>query len=124
MVAHQENGWRLSDTLSHFEETIQIAKAVGDRRAEGKYIGNLGTLYESLGQPETAIELYTKSIEIAIEIGDKRSESIHLSNLACVSRLLGKYESAIAAFEKASMKSADYFVTNVNWKSRSAHLRH
>ena len=43
---------------------------IGDKRGEGHNLGNIGNVYQNLGQYENAISYYKQAIEIAKQIGD------------------------------------------------------
>ncbi len=51
------------------------------RRAEGKYLGNLGLAHAGLGEARRAIQYFEEALAIAREIGDRRAEGNHSWNL-------------------------------------------
>ena len=53
-----------------YEQALNIAREVSDRRGEGNRLGNLGLFYVDLGCYK-AIEFYEQSLFIAREIGDR-----------------------------------------------------
>ena len=63
------------------QQSLDIAKEIGDRNSEGKSLMNLGIAYSSLGQYQQAIEFYQQSLDIAREIGDRNLEAIAWFNL-------------------------------------------
>jgi len=47
-----------------------------DLASEGSTYGNIGAIYELLGNYEKALEYYNKTLEIAQKIGNGENESI------------------------------------------------
>lgn len=97
--------------IAAFERALDIAREVGDRKAEGFNLGCLGDAYSALGQapgahprdrrPAAARECYRQALAIAREVGDRRAEAHHLGRLGSVYGDLGEREQAIAALEQA-----------------------
>ena len=59
------------------------------------HLGNLGVVYDLLGNYAQAIEYHQQSLTIAKEIGDRRVEGIALGNLGNAYHSLGNYAQAI-----------------------------
>jgi tetratricopeptide (TPR) repeat protein len=58
--------------IEHNEQSLMIVREIGDRRGEGKALGNLGNAYAALDESRRAIELSDQQLVIAQEIGDRR----------------------------------------------------
>lgn len=71
----------LRDAREHFEAALEIFVEIGDRRLEGVTRGHLGTVLESLGQPEEARRLRWQAVAIHREVGHRRMEAHELGNL-------------------------------------------
>ena len=56
--------------------------------------GNLGNVYQSLGDYQKAIEYYKKHLKIAQEIGDRSGEGGAYGNLCNAYHSLGDYQKA------------------------------
>jgi tetratricopeptide (TPR) repeat protein len=67
--------------IEHHAAALTICSELGDRRGEGRRLGNLGTAYDQLGRKADALRHHTAALEISREIGDKRSEGRNLVNL-------------------------------------------
>jgi tetratricopeptide (TPR) repeat protein len=80
---------------------VEVARAVGDRQAEGNHLGNLGSAYYRLGEVRRAIEYHEQALVIAREIGDRRGEGNHLGNLGLAYADLGEVRRAIEYYEQA-----------------------
>ena len=52
-----------------------IRKEIGDREGEASSYGNLGTVFQSLGEYGKAEEYLQKALAIQSEIGDKEGEA-------------------------------------------------
>ena len=71
------------------------------KRGEATDYGNLGTVFQSLGEYEKAKEHLEKALAIKIQIGDKNGEASSYGNLGTVFQSLGEYEKAKEYLEKA-----------------------
>ena len=97
--------WGVEDYLDiqgHWTECVAVlemgvtaAQALGHRRDEGAFSGNLGLAYSDLGQVEQAIDFHTQALAISREIGDRRAEGSILGNLGLAYSDLGQVERAI-----------------------------
>jgi tetratricopeptide (TPR) repeat protein len=81
--------------IDHHQQSLDIAREIGDRQDEGNALGNIGNCYSSLGDYQKAIEHYQRSLDIAREIGDRRGEGISLGNIGACYSSLGDYQKAI-----------------------------
>ena len=64
-----------------YQQSLDLATEISDRRGEANSLGNLGSSYHALGQYERAIEFYQQSLDLATEISDRRGEANSLGNL-------------------------------------------
>lgn len=51
-----------------------MAREVGDRGNEGKYLGRMGAIYGDLANYSRALVYLNQAIKIAREVGDKMAE--------------------------------------------------
>ncbi len=84
-----------------WEEGLKIARRTVNRQAISVFIGNLGVVYDDLGDYSKAISYHEQALKIFREIGDKKKEGADLSNLGVVYRHLGDYPKAISYYEQA-----------------------
>lgn len=80
---------------------MRIAKEIGNRRGEVRWLGNLGNSYHNIGEPRRAIEYCEQAIKIAKEIGYKRGEGNALGNLGNAYSDLGEPRKAIEFLKKS-----------------------
>jgi tetratricopeptide (TPR) repeat protein len=78
-----------------FEQQLDLARAIGDRRSEGNAASNLGNVYAALGEPDRAKEFYAQRLVIALEIGDRRGEAIGSWNLGLIYEQAGNLAQAV-----------------------------
>lgn len=52
-----------SDANEHLQKALLIHKEIGDRKGEAASYGNLGTVFQSVGDYDKAVEYYEKSRE-------------------------------------------------------------
>ncbi|WP_141705407.1 tetratricopeptide repeat protein, partial [Microcystis aeruginosa] len=74
--------------IEFYQQSLTIAKEIGDRQGEANSLGSLGIAYRSLGQYQKAIEFYQQSLTIAKEIGDRQGEANSLGSLGIAYRSL------------------------------------
>jgi tetratricopeptide (TPR) repeat protein len=89
------------EKLPYLERAAAAARALGDRSGEGVHLGNLGSAYFSLGEPQRAIEFYQQALAIDREIGDRRGEGNRLGNLGLAYAALGEPRRAIEFYQQA-----------------------
>ena len=63
-IAYADLG-QVEQAIEHYQQALEIAREIGDRRGEGNCLGNLGIAYADLGQVEQAIQHYQQALEIA-----------------------------------------------------------
>ena len=86
---------------------LAAARKVGDKRAEGSRLGNLGTAYSHLGEERKAIEYQEQALTIAREIGDQRLQEAALGNLGIAYLRLGDPRKAILFGDQALALARD-----------------
>ena len=84
-----------------YKKSIGITKETGDRKTEAVCYGNLGTVYESLGEYGKAEEFQRKALALRKEIGDKEGEATSYGNLGTVYKSLSEYGKAEEFVRKA-----------------------
>ncbi|MFQ5927164.1 MAG: tetratricopeptide repeat protein [Terriglobia bacterium] len=100
-------GWLVRDQGEYqtarpmFEESLEIAREVGDREAVAWSLINLGFLARYQGAYDVACELLEESLAIAREAGDKNSMAAALGNLGLVARDRGEYDTAGRLLEES-----------------------
>ena len=67
-----------------FEQSLNIAREIGNRQAEGYILGNLGLYYADRSEKLRAIEYYDLALAISKEIKDRRNEGIYLDSLGSI----------------------------------------
>ncbi|MBC7257991.1 MAG: tetratricopeptide repeat protein [Chloroflexi bacterium] len=82
------------------EAALEAARHLGDKRAQGAHLGNLGLAYADLGDPRRAIGFYEQHLAIARETGDRCGEGAALGNLGLAYADLGDPRRAIAFYEQ------------------------
>ena len=97
----QFNRSQFREALASWERALELYRAAGNRAEEGRALGNLGNVYNSLGQYERAIAFHEQHLAILREIGDRAGEGRALGNLGIVYDNLGQYERAIDFYEQS-----------------------
>ena len=88
------------------QTVLKIRKEIGDKRGEATDYGNLGTVFQSLGEYVKAEEYSQKSFKITKEIGDKCWEAKSYGNLGNVFQC-AKAEEYLQKFLKITKEIGD-----------------
>lgn len=67
-------GGQVKQAIEHYKQALAKAHETGDRRGEGRALGNLGIAYFELGQVERAIKYFEQALAISREISDRGGE--------------------------------------------------
>jgi tetratricopeptide (TPR) repeat protein len=81
--------------IEFHQQSLDIAREIGDRYTESTSLMNLGLVYLDQGEYPQAIEFFQQSLAISREIGDRNSQSLSLMNLGNAYNSLGEYQRAI-----------------------------
>lgn len=92
---------RYPEAIAKLEEGLKLAKKSNDKKYIGRFLGNIGIMYQNLGQYEKALSHYEQALAIHKEIGDRRGEGSDLTNIGVVFQNLGQYEKALSHYEQA-----------------------
>ena len=99
------NAWetqgRFEFSRTHFEAALEIARRLGDRRREGRTLGNLGILHVEQGNFEEGRALYEAALGRAREMGDRQWEANTLCNLGLLHQLEDRSSDAKTTLEAA-----------------------
>lgn len=90
--------------FEQIEWLVQASSAayiLGNKKAEGSHLGNLGNRYFDIGEVRKAIEYYKRALVIDRDIGNKSGEGTDLGNLGTSYARLGDLPPAIEYYELA-----------------------
>jgi DNA-binding CsgD family transcriptional regulator/tetratricopeptide (TPR) repeat protein len=87
--------WHTTQAISHCEEAIAVARAVGARAEETHALSTLGACLDDLGQLDRAIALHREARRIAEEVGDAEAIVRTYTNLSHVLEVAGQIHDAI-----------------------------
>jgi predicted ATPase len=96
--------WRQGDldaAAAALTESLEIWRALGDRRNTGGALSNLGTVTELQGDYERALALQEEALAIAREVGEPLRVATALNNLALLVWNSGEIDRAIALLEES-----------------------
>jgi len=82
--------------IQYHQQSLELARKMGDLSSVAAALGNLGGAYQLMGQYEQAIVHHQQALIISREIGDRQSEGQDLGSLGVAYNSLGQYEQAIA----------------------------
>ena len=86
---------RLTETKESAEEAIAVARASGNREAEGRALNALGTAIGMEDDPDAGVKLLRESLAIAHELGLAMDEDGAWVNIADVLNLAGRTREAL-----------------------------
>lgn len=84
-----------SEAIYYFEQSLNVARKIGNYHGEGAALGNLGVAYLFLGRYEQAIDYFNQHLISARKEKDLLGESRALSNLGTTYYEQGNYGEAI-----------------------------
>ena len=91
----------------YFQKALIITTEIGDIEGEALWYGNLGTVFQSLGQYDMAKEYLKEALVISTKIGNKVGKAADLANLGILFSTVGDYEASEVCLEKALSISRD-----------------
>jgi predicted ATPase/class 3 adenylate cyclase len=92
---------------SHIEESLVLAREVGNRRVEATTLGQLGILATQRGRYGTARDYYRQARDVARAIGHRSLESGMINNLGETEQQLGNYDAALELLQAGRRLSAE-----------------
>jgi tetratricopeptide (TPR) repeat protein len=97
--------WPEGDYLAardYLEQTLSIFRETGDRRGEGRVLGDLGFIaYHGLNDYTTARACFEESLRICRAIGDRWGEGWRIASLGHVAQDEGNYSLALTYTEQS-----------------------
>jgi tetratricopeptide (TPR) repeat protein len=83
------------ERIPWLEAALSAARELEEREWEGNALGNLGFVYDDLGQYRTAIKYYEEGLQIQRELMQHQAEGTSVGNLGVAYLNLGEYARAI-----------------------------
>ena len=90
-----------TDRITTLQAGLNAAQALGIKKAEGKFLGDLGNTYSNSGRTTNAIECLEQARTAAEEINDDQLKGYCLSSLGITYSRLGYAKQAIDYYEQA-----------------------
>src|ERR1700730_18448721 len=81
--------------LGYLQQALAIRREI-DRKGEGRTYRNMGTVYEVMGQADSALEYYKQALTIAQEVEDQEGQGKTMRNLGKLYIDMQRYETALA----------------------------
>ncbi|MCI0338117.1 MAG: tetratricopeptide repeat protein, partial [Acidobacteria bacterium] len=103
LIAIGDSCTDLSEThraIECYEEALEQAQDIKDRRGEADALSGLGTVHYIGGGLNRARELHQTALEIARSIKDQRAEAMALGNLGMTHYALGEVHTATMLFDQ------------------------
>jgi CHAT domain-containing protein/tetratricopeptide (TPR) repeat protein len=87
--------------VKKYEEAILLCRAIGNRQGEAASHNNIGMVYNSLGEKQKALDLYTLALPLWRAAGDRDGEAATLNNTGAVYDSLGDWRKALDFYTQA-----------------------
>ncbi|MFO7572115.1 MAG: tetratricopeptide repeat protein [Gaiellaceae bacterium] len=105
--------------LSHADESLEILRAVGDRRTYGKALWSAAEINAELGDVENAAAQFEESLTLFVEFGDRWFGGIVLESAAFLASATGGAERAVRLMAAAdAIRSALHVPLWVGFRQR------
>ena len=88
-------------SIEKYHEALELYRRVGDQKAVGQTINNIGGIYFYLGERRRALEKFNEALPIRNASGDRRGEAETLSNIGATYDSLGELQKALEMYSKA-----------------------
>ena len=95
------NAANYPQALAKWQQGLKLAKKSGNQPAVADFLGNLGLVYDALGQYDRALEYHQQALAIHRELKDRRGEANDLNNQGVVYRHLNQYDQALEHHQQA-----------------------
>ncbi|RIV21204.1 tetratricopeptide repeat protein [Fibrisoma montanum] len=92
---------QFSEALPYLEQSLKLARQIGDRAGEGTTLNNISQIYDAKGDYETALHYLEQSLSIRQQIGDRAGEGTTLNNISQIYDAKGDYETALHYLEQS-----------------------
>jgi tetratricopeptide (TPR) repeat protein len=92
---------KLEDALKMYQESIEIKRAIGDKRGIAASLSEIAQVHNLQGHPEEAVASYKESIAIRQAIGDRRGLGIALISLGAAYLDSGRYAESLDSFKES-----------------------
>ncbi len=89
------------EALAKWQQGLELAKKAGNQPAVADFLGNLGLVYDALGQYDRALEFTQQALAIHRDLKDRRGEGHDRNNLGVVYRHLSQYDRALESHQQA-----------------------
>ena len=106
---------RVTETKEAAEEAIEVARASGNREAEGRALNALGTVIGLRGDPDAGVRMLRESLTIAHELGLPWDEGGAWVNIADVLHLAGRTREALEVARDGLESELDSPWRTVDW---------
>jgi len=106
-LEEQDSSRCFRKAATYFERAVTIAREIGDNRAAGRHLGDLGNALSEQGDIDRALECYKQALAMAREIGDRQNEVRQLENVRSAYLLLGDKTEAHRIEERLKEISQD-----------------
>ena len=89
------------EALDCYQQSLKLAKTLGDQAGEGTTLNNLSLIYKARGDYDTALRYLEESLAISRAIGDRAGLCPTLFNMGHIYCEKGEYQQALAYWVKA-----------------------
>ncbi|GIH09741.1 hypothetical protein Rhe02_78080 [Rhizocola hellebori] len=92
---------RVRDMQTLHQQTLNLARELGNHRAEIDALNGLGFVERMLGHRDPAADHHGQALRIACDIGDRPGEMQALNGLGYIHRMRGRHEQAVDHYGQA-----------------------
>ncbi|NEP87818.1 MAG: CHAT domain-containing protein [Okeania sp. SIO2C2] len=91
----------LRGAVPKWEEALLLFRKTGNLSREATTLNNIGSVYDSLGEKQIALNFYQQALPLRRQVGDRGGEATTLNNIGFVYNSLGEKQIALKFYQQA-----------------------
>src|SRR6266498_2100940 len=91
----------LNKAIEQYQEALHLYRDAHDRSSEAATLNNIGLVYDSLGERQSALKSFDQALSVLRGIADRSGEAIVLGNIGLVYSSLGDPQRALDFYNQA-----------------------
>ncbi|GEM_PF-6472765 len=94
-LSNQGTAESLRAAIEKYFQALPLFRAAGDKRGQATTLYNMGVVYQSLGEKQTAVNYYSQALLLYRALGDREKEAGTIYMIGVVYHSLGEKQKAL-----------------------------